>query len=69
MLEGLQAKEGQTMEDAVRQFDAELLVSSWRVFPGQDEPDTGDRDPNAPYWWTSDEDASASFLAAVGQVL
>lgn len=57
------------MEDAVRQFDAELLVSSWRVFPSQGEAEPDDRDPNAPYWWTSDQDASSSFLAAVGQVL
>lgn len=55
--------------DAVHQeFDNSLSVSVWRVSREQEQKaDT--RDPSAPAWWVSDEEASDSFLASMGVVL
>jgi hypothetical protein len=66
--EGVQAEEGRTIEEARASFDNSLSVSLWKVSP--DAPDrTDDRDPLAPAWWTSDEDASQSFLREQGIIL
>lgn len=66
MLQRLIIRDGQTEEQARAKFDADLGVSAWAV-PGrerrhvQQTPDDG-----APWWWTGAEDASQSFLAAMG---
>lgn len=50
----------------VRQgFDNELLVRTWRV-PGMVEAPVDTRPAGAPAWWDSDEEASDTFLAAMG---
>jgi hypothetical protein len=51
------------------QLDSALMVHAWRVTSGELPDNQPQRDPDAPYWWTSDEDASASFLRAQGLVL
>lgn len=48
-----------------RRFDAQLGVDSWRT-PGHDEVQKPPVEPNAPWWWKGDQDASQSFLKAVG---
>lgn len=69
MLQRLIIRDGQTEEAARAKFDADLGVSAW-ASPGHDRrtveptPDDG-----APWWWTGAEDASQSFLAAMGVTL
>lgn len=48
-----------------RELDNLLEVDTWGVLsmPKQQQPT---RDPSAPAWWRSDEDASQSFLRAMG---
>lgn len=66
MLQRLIIRDGQTEEQARARFDADLGVSAWAV-PGRErktvetKPDSG-----APWWWTGAEDASQSFLTAMG---
>jgi hypothetical protein len=69
MLQRLIVHNGQTEEQARARFDASLGVSAWAL-PGRDrrEPEP-QQDPGAPWWWTSDEDASQSFLASMGVTL
>jgi hypothetical protein len=66
MLQRLIVREGQTEEQARARFDADLGVSAWAL-PGHDrrqpEPVT---DTGAPWWWHGNEDASQSFLTAMG---
>ena len=66
MLQRLAIRDGQTEEQARARFDADLGVSAW-ASPGharkaiEQTPDDG-----APWWWRGAEDASQSFLAAMG---
>jgi hypothetical protein len=48
-----------------RDLDNELGVVRWRI-PGQPVVAQPDRDPAAPSWWDDDEEASQSFLDAMG---
>ena len=53
------------MEQQLEQLEQDLQVRLWPGAGGTEPlPDT--RDPYAPSWWTSEEDASAQFLAAMG---
>lgn len=53
------------MEKTQTSLDRDLIVSRWKVF--RDDPDVEDtRDPNAPDWWTDDDEASTSSLTAIG---
>ena len=69
MLQRLIVHDGQTEEQARAKLDADLGVSAWAV-PGrarqtfEPAPDDG-----APWWWRGAEDASQSFLAAMGVTL
>lgn len=54
------------MEEAHRELDVQLAVSRWRTHWSQPEPGADDRDPTAPVWWVDEEEASASFLEAMG---
>lgn len=69
MLQRLIIRDGQTEEQARARIDADLGVSAWAV-PGrarramESTPDDG-----APWWWRGAEDASQSFLAAMGVTL
>jgi hypothetical protein len=42
-----------------------LSVAGWAV-PGSGPKRVKQRDPKAPWWWTDEEDASDSFLKAMG---
>ncbi len=69
MLQRLIVHDGQTEEQARARLDADLGVSAWAA-PGrtrtaiEPKPDDG-----APWWWHGAEDASQSFLAAMGVTL
>lgn len=47
-----------------RELDRKLEVDAWLV-PGT-RPRVRDVAASAPHWWHGDEDASQSFLAAMG---
>ena len=69
MLQRLIVHDGQTEEQARRKFDADLGVSAWAL-PGRDRrEDEPQQDPGAPWWWQGAEDASQSFLTAMGVTL
>lgn len=50
-----------------RELDQVLEVNDWRI-PGLRSRPTTRRPEGAPYWWDGDEDASQSFLQAMGVV-
>ncbi|WP_329336066.1 hypothetical protein OG252_13035 [Streptomyces sp. NBC_01352] len=69
MLTRLTVHDGQTEAQARARFDADLGVSAWAV-PGQDRREIDSQeDTGAPWWWTGAEDASQSFLGAMGVTL
>lgn len=65
MLDRLSPREGQTMDAARRAFDVMLGVSAWGL-PGRESREAPHRDPRAPWWWESSEEASDSFLKSMG---
>lgn len=65
MLQRLRIREGQSAENARKTFDDMLSVGGWTV-PGSEPKQVKARDPRAPWWWTTDEDASDSFLQSMG---
>lgn len=66
MLQRLIVHDGQSEEQARAKFDADLGVSAWAT-PGRERrPVQQTPDDGAPWWWTGAEDASQSFLAAMG---
>jgi len=57
-------REGTTPEQVFAMFNNELGVSMWRTpVNASSSPVPDDRDPDAPLWWVSDEEASQAFLA------
>lgn len=50
-------------DDKRSTLDNDLMVRLWRT---DDEPLPKVDDDGAPSWWGGDEDASASFLGAMG---
>lgn len=65
MLQHLDVPEGQTEASVRRAFDDDLGVALWGT-PGVPLSINDDRDPDAPSWWTDEEDASQSFLSSMG---
>lgn len=65
MTQRLRVREGQSAQDARKVLDSMLSVAGWAV-PGSEPVQVAPRDPKAPWWWVDEEDASQSFLAAVG---
>lgn len=57
--------EGQrrTPQQIREELDNELLVSAWKTPLGQGFEIDVHRDPNAPSWWVSDEEASGPWMA------
>jgi hypothetical protein len=69
MLQGLIVHDGQTEAQARDRFDADLGVSAWAL-PGRERrPIQPPEEPGAPWWWAGAEDASQSFLQAMGVTL
>ena len=65
MLQRVNVREGQTAEQARKRFDGQLGVRAWAT-PGTEARELEPRDPKAPWWWDNAEEASSSFLAAMG---
>lgn len=65
MIARLPVRDGQTPDDALRVFEAQMGVSGWAV-PGRERREPEPRDPGAPWWWHGAEDASQGFLASMG---
>jgi hypothetical protein len=61
MTQRIHVREGQTADAARRQFDGQLGVSAWAT-PGSEQRDPEPRDPGAPWWWHSAEEASQYFV-------
>lgn len=71
MVNRLDVKEGQELEEARKQFDNQMGVGAWRM-PGQTarpEIEEALSEPGAPAWWLGEEDASQSFLQSMGVIL
>lgn len=67
MCERLDAGEDEDPEAVRRRFDSDLSVKRWRRTPDDTDKYAGAPvDPAAPWWWAGEEEASDSFLAAMG---
>lgn len=53
------------MDAAITEFHTALGVPRWLYVRGR-EITPSNRDPRAPLWWDDDEQASESFLRAMG---
>ncbi len=65
MVQRLSVRENEKPETARKRFDGQLAVRAWTT-PGTRDKTPDPRDPRAPWWWDGDEDASQSFLTAMG---
>jgi hypothetical protein len=68
MAQSLEIPDGGKAEEVYKAFDNSLGVSGWAT-PGRPMSVVERRDPEAPLWWTGDEDASQSFLHSQGVML
>jgi hypothetical protein len=68
MLTRLHVREGQTAEAARKRFDGQLDVASWPL-PGEPVKESTPHEAGAPWWWQGAEEASGSFLKAMGVTL
>ena len=62
MVQRLAVRENEKPETARKRFDGQLAVRNWAT-PGTElkEPDPT-RDPKAPWWWDTTEEASQPFM-------
>lgn len=65
MVQRLSHRENERPDTARKRFDGQLDVRTWTV-PGAEHQTPEPRDPKAPWWWDGAEDASQSFLTAMG---
>lgn len=65
MLQRLNVRENEKPDTARRRIDGQLDVRTW-IVPGAEHKEPEPRDPKAPWWWDGTEDASQSFLTAMG---
>lgn len=65
MVQRLSVRENEQPGTARKRFDGQLDVRAWTV-PGTETKELEPRDPKAPWWWDSPEEASQSFLTAMG---
>lgn len=66
MLQRLDFPEGTTPEEARARLDSELGVRGWGIPGATTVVEVPAVDPRAPLWWQGEEEASSSFLAAMG---
>lgn len=70
MCERLDGGEDEDPEVVRRRFDTELGVKRWLRTPEEtDKYADAVIDEGAPWWWEGDEEASDSFLEAMGVTL
>lgn len=65
MVQRLPVRENENPDRARKRFDGQLGVRNWAM-PGAEPREPEPRDPKAPWWWDSAEDASQSFLQSMG---
>lgn len=66
MLQRLDYEDRTRKPEQVRaELDAALLVTSWGS-PLRDPLGTSVTEPDAPWWWRGDEDASQAFMREMG---
>jgi len=65
MIQRLNVRNNEKPDTARKRFDGQLDVRTWTV-PGAEHRTLAPRDPKAPWWWDGAEDASQSFLTAMG---
>lgn len=65
----LDVPEGSTEEQVRKNFDNSLGVAGWASPGHAADEEAVQYDPDAPIWWTGDEDASQSFLLSQGVIL
>lgn len=65
MVQRLAHRENEQPAAARKRFDGQLDVRAWTV-PGSEDKEPEPRDPKAPWWWDSAEEASQSFLTSMG---
>jgi len=68
MLQRVRVRDGQSAEDARRSLESVLGVAGWET-PGRGRRPVAPRDPRAPWWWHSAEEASDTFLTSMGVIL
>lgn len=68
MVQRLPVRENEKPDTARKRFDGQLGVRNWAM-PGNEQHEPEPRDPKAPWWWDSAEDASQSFLKSMGVTL
>jgi hypothetical protein len=68
MVQRLGVRENETPDRARKRFDGQLGVRNWAM-PGTERQEPEPRDPKAPWWWDSAEDASQTFLKSMGVTL
>jgi hypothetical protein len=62
----LHVEQGEDPDAARGKFDSDLGVSEWRRTRDETATKRPDVDPDAPWWWHGDEEASQGFMAAMG---
>ena len=65
MLQRLSVHDREKPEAARKRFDGQLGVRAWAT-PGSEAKEPEPREAGAPWWWEGAEDASQSFLTAMG---
>lgn len=68
MVQRLNVRDNETPDRARKRFDGQLDVRAWTT-PSTETKKPEPRDARAPWWWDSAEEASQSFLTAMGVTL
>lgn len=68
MLQRLNIRDNEKPETARRRFDGQLAVRAWSR-PGHPMTEADPQQQGTPWWWSGAEDASQSFLTAMGVTL
>jgi hypothetical protein len=66
LVDNLKVEEDEDPEKVRKKIDRELLVGRWGTPAVQPKPRDSSIPDNAPVWWDGEEEASSSFLAAMG---
>lgn len=67
MCERLNGGEDEDPEITRKKFDVDMGVKRWRITAADEDPYADAVvDEAAPWWWEGDEEASDSFLEAMG---
>jgi hypothetical protein len=58
-------QDGKKPEQVRTEFDGLMETKRWRITEAE-EIEESETDKKAPWWWDGDEEASSSFLTAMG---